>query len=362
MMHNNSKRPLVLIVDDNPTNIDLLVNTLKADCRLGIAKNGPKALAYVGEQLPDLILLDIMMPDMNGYEVCTRLKKDPRTRDIPVIFITALVEPAHKTRGFEVGAVDYITKPFHAGEVRARVKTHLALKRMNEELNAQNIVLEKKVAEKTAELEEMLQGTIRAMALTSEVRDPYTAGHQQRVAELACAIARKIGFSKDRIRAIHFAGLLHDIGKIRVPVSILNRPGKLLDAEFDLIRVHSQTGYDILKHIHSPWPLAEIVLQHHERLDGSGYPLGLKEDAILPEAKIIAVADSMEAESSFRPYRPALGIDHALAELISKRGVLFDPHAVDACVALFKEENFQFVAGRPTILENLPDADLSLQE
>jgi len=338
----DKQKPLVLIVDDNPTNIDLLVNTLQTDYRLGIAKDGPKALEYSATYLPDLILLDIMMPDMNGYEVCSRLKNAVETQHIPVIFITALIETGHKTRGFEVGAVDYITKPFHAGEVRARVKTHLSLKQMRETLNAQNIILEQKVEEKTAQLREMLYSTIRAMALTVEIRDPYTAGHQQRVAQLACAIAQKLNYSEEKINAIRFAGILHDIGKIRIPVSILNRPGKLLDAEFMLIRMHPQTGYDILKHIPTPWPLADIVLQHHERLDGSGYPKGLKSDQILPEAKIVAVADVMEAESSYRPYRPAKGIEYALQEITKNRGTLYDPDAVDACIDLFRKEHFKF--------------------
>jgi len=334
--------PLILIVDDNPTNIDLLVNNLKTDYRLGIAKSGPKTLEYAAKYLPDLILLDIMMPDMNGFEVCRRLKEKSATRHIPVIFITALIETGHKTRGFEVGAVDYITKPFHAGEVKARVRTHLALNKMREELNAQNIVLEQKVREKTAQLKEMLYATIRTMALTLEIRDPYTAGHQQRVAQLACKIARRLNFNEDQIEAIHFAGNLHDIGKIRIPVSILNRPGKLLDAEFKLIRIHPKTGYDILINIPNDWNLAEIVLQHHERLDGSGYPRRLKGDEILPESKIIAVADAMEAESSYRPYRPAKGIDYALNEISKHKGLLYDADAADVCISLFRDENFKF--------------------
>jgi len=176
-----NREALVLIVDDNATNIDLLVNTLKEDYRLGIAKNGPKALEYAARHHPDLILLDIMMPEMNGYEVCTRLKGDPATMEIPVIFITALDEPGRKTHGFEVGGVDYVTKPFHAAEVKARVRTHLTLQQMRKDLSNQNIVLEKKVNEKTAELQAMLNATVKSIAFALEMRDPYTAGHQQRV-------------------------------------------------------------------------------------------------------------------------------------------------------------------------------------
>ena len=331
----------VLIVDDNASNIDLLVNTLKNDYRLGVAKNGHKALEYAVRNVPDLILLDIMMPEMNGYDVCKHLKADEKTRDIPVIFITALAETGHKTRGFEVGGVDYITKPFHAAEVLARVRTHLALKEMREELNSQNIILEQKVRKRTVQLTEMLGATIQAMALAVETRDPYTAGHQQRVARLACAIAGKMGMDKDRIEAIRFAGILHDIGKIRIPVSILTRPGKMLEAEMKMIRIHPQVGYDILRAIPSPWPIAEMVLQHHEKMDGSGYPQGLTGDRILPEARILTVADVMEAESSYRPYRPALGVDFALEQIESKQGSLYDADAVAACLELFRKEHFK---------------------
>jgi len=335
-------KPLVLIVDDNPTNIDLLVNTLEDDFQLGIAINGPKALDYVEKYLPDLILLDIMMPGMDGYEVCTRLKSVTRTKDVPVIFITAMSEVGDKTQGFELGAVDYITKPFHTMEVKARVQTHLSLKKMREELSDQNVILEQRVEEKTAELQEMLKAIVRAMAMMVEVRDPYTAGHQHRVAQLACAIAKKMGLSNDQINAIRFAGILHDIGKIRIPTSILTRSGKLLDAEFDMIRIHPEVGYDLLKNIPSPWPFAQIVLQHHELLDGSGYPKHLTSDQIMQESKILTVADVTEAQSSYRPYRPALGIDFALEDIQKNRGKLYDPDAVDACLELFQQDNFKF--------------------
>lgn len=337
-----SEKSLILVVDDNATNIDLLVNTLKDDYRLGVSKNGPKALEYTDKYLPDLILLDVMMPEMSGYDVCVRLKAVPKTASIPVIFITALNEIEDKTRGFEVGGVDYITKPFHVAEVKVRVKTHLSLKLMQEELNSQNIILEQKVANKTEELYQMLQATIRTMALAVEIRDPYTAGHQHRVALLACAIAKKIGFSNDQIRTIDIASNLHDIGKIRIPTAIINRPGKLLEIEHEMLRMHSKVGYDILKNIPSRLPFAKIVLQHHEKLDGSGYPNGLTSDEILPEAKVLTVADVTEALSSFRPYRPAKGIDAALEEILKYRGVQYDSEAVDACRELFIKENFNY--------------------
>ncbi|MBW2366867.1 MAG: response regulator [Deltaproteobacteria bacterium] len=332
----------ILVVDDNPTNIDLLVDALRDEYRLGIAKNGIKALAYAQQYLPDLILLDIMMPELDGYDVCIRLKKDRRTREIPVIFITALTSPDQKIRAFEVGGVDYITKPFHASEVLARVRIQLSLKKMTESLNNQNILLEQKVQEKTTALQEMLNATIKTMALAVEIRDPYTAGHQAKVAQLASAIGKKMDVSVMQLNSIRFAGELHDIGKIRIPEAIINRPGKLLDLEREMIKIHPQIGYDLLKNIPFPWPIADIVLQHHEKLDGSGYPNALKGDQILFEAKILTVADITEAESSHRPYRPTRGLENTLSEIVAHRGRLYDADVVDACWTLFKKDGFTF--------------------
>lgn len=338
----NASRPLVLIVDDNATNIDLLVNTLQTEYRLGVAKNGAKALEYVKKQKPDLVLLDIMMPGMDGFEVCAQLKADPESVTIPIIFITAVTETINKTRGFELGAVDYITKPFHAAEVKSRIRTHLSLEEMRRNLKFQNIFLEEQVARKTAEIRQILNASIRSMAHMLEIRDPYTAGHQQRVAELACAIAEKLGLAPATIDGIRIAGILHDLGKIRIPLSILSRSGKLLDAEYEMLKIHPQVSYDILKDIPFPWPVAQIVLQHHERLDGSGYPQGLKGDDIVKEARILAVADVTEANSSFRPYRPAHGINAALQKLSEQKGRRYDADAVEACLKLFDTDGFTF--------------------
>jgi len=187
-----------------------------------------------------------------------------------------------------------------------------------------------------------LQGTVAALANTVEIKDPYTAGHQRRVAQLTCAMARELGWSADRIEGIQVLCFLHDMGKIAVPAEILNKPGKISPNEFSLIKVHSQVGYDILKDIAFPWPVALGVLQHHERLDGSGYPSGLTAEEITPEAKILAVADVVEAMVSHRPYRPALGIEKALDEITQNRGNLYDPDAVDACIRLLTEKDFRF--------------------
>ncbi|MFO7569273.1 MAG: response regulator, partial [Smithellaceae bacterium] len=336
----HDSRPMILIVDDNATNIDLLVNTLKAENRLGIAKSGPKALDFAAKHKPDLVLLDIMMPGMDGYEVCKRLKADPRTDAIPVIFITAMSETTDKTRGFALGAVDYITKPFHAAEVIARVRTHLSLEEMRRQLTAHNLVLERKVEQKTTEIRNILNASIDAMTLMVEIRDPYTAGHQRRVADLARAIATEMNLSRDQIDGIRLAGMIHDIGKISIPSEILTKPTRLTQLEFELIKTHSESGYNILKDIEFPWPIARIVLEHHERMDGSGYPQGITGDDILLESKIIAVADVVEAISSHRPYRPAFGMNPALEEIIQGQGVIYDHAVVDACLKLFRENRY----------------------
>jgi PAS domain S-box-containing protein/putative nucleotidyltransferase with HDIG domain len=207
-------------------------------------------------------------------------------------------------------------------------------------------ITERKQAEELQQTFERLRitldGTVHALAATAETTDPYTAGHQQRVAQLASAIARDIGLSDEQIEGVTVAGTLHDIGKIYVPASILSRPGKLSQIEFSLIKAHPVVGYNILKTVEFPWPIAEAVLQHHERLDGSGYPRGLRGDEILMEARILGVADVVEAMSSHRPYRPALGIDKALEEIERGGGTEYEPAVVDVCLRLFNEKGFEF--------------------
>jgi len=187
-----------------------------------------------------------------------------------------------------------------------------------------------------------LDSAVNAVTVIGEKRDPYTAGHQRRVTALALAIARKMNLTPDQIDGLSVAGQLHDIGKISVPSDILNKPGKLSDGEMIVIKGHSQASYDILKDIEFPWPVAQIAYQHHEKLDGSGYPRGLKGERILLEAKVLCVADVVEAMASHRPYRPALGIDKALDEIVKNKGILYDPDIVDCCVSLFMENLFSF--------------------
>ncbi|HLD46955.1 MAG TPA: HD-GYP domain-containing protein, partial [Desulfobaccales bacterium] len=202
--------------------------------------------------------------------------------------------------------------------------------------------LDEALKQSLARTTEVQNGTIEALATLSEARDPYTAGHQRRVTRLACALARELGLPDDRVAGLRVIGLLHDMGKVSVPAEILSKPGKLSDTEFAIIKSHAQAGYEIVKEIRFPWPVAEVILQHHERLDGSGYPQGLQGDDILPDAKILAVADVVEAMASHRPYRPALEIGVALEEIAQQKGGLYDPAVVDACIKLFTEKGFQF--------------------
>jgi PAS domain S-box-containing protein/putative nucleotidyltransferase with HDIG domain len=187
-----------------------------------------------------------------------------------------------------------------------------------------------------------MEHAIQAMTIVVEMRDPHTAGHQQRATQLACAIAREIGLSKERIGGLRLAGLIHDIGKVRVPAEILMNPDGLSEPEFMMIKAHPRLGYDILRTIDFPWPVAQIVLQHHERMDGSGYPSGLSGEDIIMEARILAVADVVDAMASHRPYRPALGIGKALEEISQNKGVLYDSRAADACLTLFRDKKFRF--------------------
>ncbi len=191
-------------------------------------------------------------------------------------------------------------------------------------------------------LKKALEGTIQAMALTVETRDPYTAGHQRRVSRLSYAMAQEMGLDEVQCEGIRLAGEIHDIGKIYVPAEILSKPGQITEIEYTIIKTHPQVGYDILKTIEFPWPIAEIIYQHHEWIDGSGYPRGLKGDQIILEARIISVADIVEAMSSHRPYRPAYGIDRALEEIIQRKGILYDADAVEACLRMFLNKGFRF--------------------
>ncbi|MET0071438.1 MAG: HD domain-containing phosphohydrolase [Candidatus Thiodiazotropha sp.] len=337
----DSDTDYILAVDDTPASLRLLTEILASEGFLvRSAINGELALNAAIAQPPKLILLDVNMPGMDGFEVCHRLKLEPDLHEIPVIFVSALSEMPDKLKGFEIGGVDYVTKPFQRDELLARVNTHLQLYNLTHHL-------EEMVAERTRSLvqsEERLKKTmlksVSAVAAMVELRDPYTAGHQQRVAKIADAIARELDLPNAQIEGINLAAVVHDIGKISVPIEILSKPGRLSDPEFALIKLHPDMGYEILKEIDYPWPIAETVRQHHERLDGSGYPRALRDEEILLEARILAVADTIEAMASHRPYREGLGIETALKEIEAKRKIHFDNDVIDATLRLFREKNF----------------------
>lgn len=333
-----SMKGKILVVDDTPASLKLLTELLQAEgYEVRSAISGELALHAATINPPELILLDIRMPVMDGFEVCRRLKAQAETCDVPVIFVSSLSETNEKVEGFELGAVDFVTKPYQREELLIRVRTHLEMARLRNSL-------EFLVDERTNELRASMLAFVTAIASTVEMRDPYTAGHQRRTAQLASAIARQLQLPDNQIEGLNLAGVMHDIGKIRIPAEILCKPGRLDTLEFALIKLHPETGYEILKPIDFPWPIAKTVLQHHERLDGSGYPHGLKGDEILLEAKILAVADVVEAMISHRPYRAGLGVEAAINEISEHRGELYEPAVVDACLLLLREQGLSLIS------------------
>ncbi len=331
----------ILAVDDTPASLKLLTDILKSEgYQVRSAISGELALHAAEVEVPELVLLDINMPGMNGFEVCKRFKAQEEMREVPIIFVSALSETLEKVTGFELGAVDYVTKPYQREELLARVRTHLELSRLRHHLETMVEERTRELRASEAKVRASLLESVTAIAATVEMRDPYTAGHQRRVADIAVKIAEELQLRDDEILGLRLASVVHDVGKIKVPVEILNKPGRLSELEFSLIEEHPQAGYDILKEIDFPWPIAEIVRQHHERLDGSGYPQALSGGDILREAQILAVADVVDAMTTHRPYRAGLGIEAALEEITRKRGMIFAEDAVDACIRLFREKHW----------------------
>ena len=487
------RRPKILAIDDKMDNLvtlSALLKNLMPDCTVITAQSGPEGIVKAKAERPDAILLDIKMPEMDGFETCRRLMDDESTKHIPVIMITAIkTDPDSRIKGLECGANAFLSKPIDEYELVSQIKVALRIKKAEDDLREERNSIKKTLQERTASLRQELterrlvakelresneylynlfnyanapiivwdpefritrfnhafekltgrtsqevigksleilfpseqvkssmsfirktqmgerwetleidilnadgtdrtllwnsatlmapdgktpiatiaQGqditerkhaekqlhntlenlrkavgtTIQVMASAVETRDPYTAGHQIRSADLARAIAVEMGLSQDKITAIRMAGSIHDIGKLSIPAEILSKPTKLSEIEFRLIKEHSRRGYEILKDVESPWPLAEIVYQHHERLDGSGYPRNLKGEEICIEARILAVADVVESMASHRPYRPGLGIDAALNEIEKNSGTIYDNAVADACLGLFRTKGFK---------------------
>lgn len=341
-------KPTLLLVDDEPANITVLMHLLKKDYRLTAARNGLEALERVKSQpMPDLVLLDIMMPGMDGYEVCQRLKADETTRDIPVIFITAMGEESDQTRGLALGAVDYITKPISTAIVLARVKTHLTLKLAREALANQNQILEERVKARTKELAMAKDTTILAMATLAETRDNETGNHIRRTQYYVKALAEELRkqsnfaplLTDDYIEQLYKSAPLHDIGKVGIRDSILLKPGKLTEEEFEEMKNHTVYGRDAIIEAEklqgnpdsSFLQIArEIAYGHHEKWDGSGYPNGLSGQEIPFSGRLMAVADVYDALISKRVYKPAFSHEKASDIIRKGRGGHFDPEVVDA--------------------------------
>jgi putative nucleotidyltransferase with HDIG domain len=327
----------VLIVEDVPTDAELCqreVRKVLGECRFRVVETRHDYLAALREFLPDIILCDYSMPGFDGLSAL-RLALE-NARETPFIMVTGSVTENVAIECMKAGAWDYIIKE-HIKRLGPAVLSALEKR--------QTLITKRKAEEDReaayATLDKALNDSIAAMSKMVEMRDPYTAGHQTKVADLSVAIARGLKLPDEHVKYLRIAALIHDIGKIHIPSDILNKPGKLRDMEWELIRIHAQGSYDILKNIEFPWPVAQIALQHHERLDGSGYPNGLAGDQILLEAKILAVADVVDAMSSDRPYRPALGIEKALEEITQNRGVLYDAAIVDACLKLFNKNGYK---------------------
>ena len=345
MLH-AGESPRLLCVDDQVQNLALL-KKMFPDCHVTVADCAARAWQVLFlEPPPDLILMDVMMPDENGFSVCQRIKEDAALRDIPIIFLTGVGGPEFETQAFEVGAVDYITKPFNVAVVRARVNAHLALKAAREQVARQNLVLETRVAERTSQLDDALKHLSQAslettvrLARAAEYRDELTGAHVLRVSYYAEAIARQLGMADGMVGLLLRAAAMHDVGKIAIPDHILLKPGPLTAEEWEIMKQHTVIGasilagseFDVIK-------LGETVARtHHERWDGGGYPSGLKDEGIPIAGRIVAMADLFDGSVSRRPYKPPKPLDVAFELVREERGAALDPQVVDAFFAVESE-------------------------
>ncbi|MDO9264892.1 MAG: response regulator [Desulfosalsimonadaceae bacterium] len=336
------KRERILVVDDEEAIRNLLKQILEREgyeCEL--AEDAEKASGFLSNKRFDLVISDVQMPGKSGIQLLEEIKT--RYPNLATLLISGHSDNKTAASAILKGAIDFLVKPFQKEQVLITVSNAIRRRAIDlqtrfEFQNLESIINDQTddLLEANARLNRILNSTVQAMSLAVECRDPYTAGHQQRVANISTAIARKMDFNDERIEYLKMAAMIHDIGKISVPAEILCKPTRLSAAEFNIIKEHPLTGYKILKEIDFPYPLAKMVYQHHERIDGSGYPQGLSGDQILMEAKILAVADVVEAMASHRPYRSALGIDVALDEIIKNKGQIFDPEVVEVCCELFR--------------------------
>jgi len=338
----------VLIIDDEKS----IRNTLrifleKEGYAVDTAETAMEALERIQTVEYDILISDIIMPKMSGVELLEKLQE--YLVNVPILMMTG--EPTVETAiiALQQGAFDYLYKPISKEALLKAVRQATIVR----ELAVQNKVLEQEkieylknleetVSVRTLDLDKSMQSSIRIMTSLVDSRDPYTSSHQIRVGNLSAAISRKLGLSEFQITGNRVIGYLHDIGKLSLPSEILVKPSKLSHFEFEIIKTHSESGYSILKDLRLPWPVAEVVWQHHEKLDGSGYPQGLKGEEILFEARILTVADVVEAMASHRPYRASLGLTAALEEIQAKKGKLFEPAIVEACIELMTKDGYTF--------------------
>lgn len=302
----------ILLVDDEATNLKVLRNVLQDQYQLMFAKQGDEALQLAAEHKPDLILLDVMMPGKTGFEVCAQLKQNPELCAIPVIFVTALKEELDETKGFELGAVDYITKPISPAVVRARVKTHLSLVQAEE-------------------LKQTRLQVIQRLGRAAEYKDNETGLHVLRMSHYAHVLALAYGLDAQQAENLLHAAPMHDIGKIGIPDHILLKPGKLTTEEFAEMKRHPLIGAEIIGHCDSALlqVAKQVALYHHEKWDGTGYPYGLKAEQIPLEARIVAVADVFDALTSPRPYKPAWSLEQTMDYMQQQKGLHFEPVLIE---------------------------------
>jgi putative two-component system response regulator len=310
------ERARVLVVDDEETNRKLLTRLLGRDYSVVTAPDGEEALSLLERIDVDLVLLDVRLPGLDGFEVCARLKRMERTRLVPVVLVTGLGAREHRIRGIHVGAIDFLTQPFDAEELHARVASLVRLKEYTDDLESAEAIL-------------------KSLALTIDARDPYTDGHCERLSKFAVALGASLGLSKDELSALDRGGYLHDIGKIGIPDAVLLKPTKLTAQEFELIKQHTIIGDRLCGELRSLRLVRTIVRHHHETLDGSGYPDGLSGEQVPLLAQIVGIVDLYDAVTTSRPYREALPPEHAYAELRSEcaRGRR-DPRLVEAFISL----------------------------
>ena len=345
-MKNNPVPINALVIDDDNVILRVIEHHLTNNgFRVLTANNGQKGIDALGFFKPDIIISDLEMPVMNGFEVISHIKENYPA--LPIIVVSGQINITDAVKAINLGAWDYISKPIqNLNSILHTVKNALEKARLIKENEEYRMNLELKIQQRTEELDnanrqlhEVIFSTVKALAILTEKRDPYTAGHQERVAKLASLLAKEMGFDQNTIDGMRVAGLLHDIGKVCVPTEFLTKPSRLEKIEFEIIKKHSAVGYEILSSVPFPWPAADIVHQHHERIDGTGYPLGLKEKDILPEAKLIALADAVEAMVSHRPYRPAMGMQYALNEITKWQGLHFSKESVEVFVHLHASKN-----------------------